>query len=65
MYLLFTTPGCSKCSKARQKLEERGVEYQEIDVTASEENMQLAEKYGVMYGGTVVDTETETTIIEL
>lgn len=64
MYFLFTTPGCSKCSKAKQKLQEGGYKFTEIDVTASEENMLLAEQYGVMMGGTIINSETKE-IIEL
>ncbi|HHX67607.1 MAG TPA: hypothetical protein GX708_06065 [Gallicola sp.] len=59
MYLLFTTPGCHRCSEAKKKLQEGGYEFKEIDVTANEENVLLAEQYGVMIGGTVIDSETK------
>jgi glutaredoxin len=50
---------------AKQKLNEGGYEYQEIDVTESEENMKLAEKYGVYLGGTIIDSETGEIVVKL
>lgn len=58
MLLLFTQPGCMQCLISKRKLEEKRLKYKEIDVSKSQENMDLAIKYDVKTGGTIIDDET-------
>lgn len=58
MYLIFTQPACSNCILNKKVLDEKGIEYKEIDVTSSQENIELANKYNVRMGGTVVNEDT-------
>ena len=58
MLLLFTQPGCVQCLISKRKLEEKQLEYREIDISQSSESMDLAIQYGVRTGGTIIDDET-------
>ncbi len=37
---VFSTPDCNKCSQARKFLDERGIDFEYIDVTLSAEALQ-------------------------
>ncbi len=39
---IFTKPGCPYCAAARKDLDDRGVRYEELDVTSSGENAKQA-----------------------
>lgn len=58
MYLLFTMPNCGQCLIVKHKLQEKGIKYQEIDVTISKENRELAERYEIKMAGTIIDGDT-------
>lgn len=58
MLLLFTMPNCGKCKISKQKLNDKNLEYKEIDVTLSKENANLANKYNIKYAGTIIDDNT-------
>lgn len=58
MYLVFTMPKCPRCHASIQYLKENNLEFREIDVMASKENADLACKYDIKYGGTIIDEET-------
>lgn len=62
MLLLFTQPGCVQCLISKRKLEEKQLEYREIDISQSPENMDLAIQYGVRTGGTIINDETGETV---
>jgi glutaredoxin len=49
--------GCSKCKLAKVKLGKKGIEYKEVNINESDENMKLAESYNVTMGGTLVNDE--------
>lgn len=49
--LLFTTKTCPNCRIATRSLEEAHIPYEVVD---AEENMELAEKYGVMQAPTLI-----------
>ena len=49
--LLFTTKTCPNCRIAISSLEKAHIPYEMID---AEENMELAEKYGVMQAPTLI-----------
>lgn len=42
--LLFTTPFCSNCKPLKKQLQDRGIEYEEVNAIQQKE---LVEKYGV------------------
>jgi glutaredoxin 3 len=58
---LYTKPGCPYCTAARNDLVARGVEYEEIDVTAAPgAEDRLAElTYGTMMVPVIVDEDGE------
>jgi glutaredoxin len=56
--LLFTMPNCGRCLISKHKLEKRNLEFTEIDVTKSQDNIELAKKYNVKVGGIIIDTKT-------
>jgi glutaredoxin len=58
MLLLFTQPGCVQCLISKKKLEDKQLTYKEIDISTSQENLDLAIKYGVKTSGTVIDDAT-------
>lgn len=58
MYLLFALPKCPQCEASKKILQDNNIEYKEILVSESIENAQLAIKYNVKMGGTVIDDET-------
>lgn len=58
MYLLFTVPHCPQCVAVKKKLKELNIQYKEIPVMENEKNMELAKKYGVRTGGTIIDNTT-------
>jgi glutaredoxin len=58
MYLLFTIPNCSICERNKGLLNYKNIEYKEIKVTESKENAELAEKYKVKMGGSIIDNIT-------
>jgi hypothetical protein len=43
---------------AKLQLQKKAIEYKEININDSEENIKLAEKYNVQNGGTLVDDTT-------
>jgi glutaredoxin-related protein len=49
---------CALCKLAKEKLEKEGLEFKEIDVMESAENVGLAKKYNIKMGGTIIDDET-------
>jgi glutaredoxin len=51
-------PNCPKCKEVKTLLDSRGIEYKTIDVMQSQNNKDLAVKYKVRSGGTVIDDET-------
>lgn len=61
---LYTKPGCPYCTAARNDLVARGVEYEEIDVTAAPgAEDRLAElTYGTMMVPVIVDEDGEVRI---
>jgi len=38
--VLYTIPGCSHCDAAREDLEWRGIDFEELDVESDEEALQ-------------------------
>jgi len=47
--ILYTTPTCAFCSVVKKFLDDKGVEYQEIDVSKNEEELKkMQEKTGQM-----------------
>lgn len=38
--IIYSTPGCNVCKRARAYLDKKGVSYQEIDITASDDDMR-------------------------
>jgi|WetSurMetagenome_2_1015567.scaffolds.fasta_scaffold1192887_2 glutaredoxin-related protein len=58
MYLLFTMPKCPRCDIAKEKLNNKNIEYKEIAVMESKENIALAKKYNIKMAGIVIDDET-------
>ncbi len=46
-YLLFTMPTCSDCHMIKEFLEEKGVEFEEVDA-ATDEGIEVAAKFNVM-----------------
>jgi glutaredoxin len=58
---LYTKPGCPYCTAARNDLIARGVEYEEIDVTATRgAGDRLAElTFGTMMVPVIVDEDGE------
>lgn len=62
LYLVFTIPNCPKCGEIKRKLDFLKIDYKEIAVMDSEENKQLAIKYKIKSGGTVIDDETGSVI---
>lgn len=58
MYLLFTIPNCGICNNNKRQLEQKQIEFQEIKVMESDKNQELARKYNVRMGGTIIDSNT-------
>lgn len=62
MLMLFTTPMCVRCRKAKEVLEEKNIPYKEYNVASDPKALELAKEYGVTMGGTIIDPETKETI---
>lgn len=58
MYLLFSMQNCNQCKRAKENLIKNGMEFKEIDIKESDENIQLARKYNVRYAGTIINDQT-------
>ncbi len=59
---IYTTPTCVFCLPAKKLLEQRGVEYEEIDVSQDEQILaELKEKTGQM-GVPVIEIGQETVV---
>lgn len=58
MYLLFSIPNCPQCKKAKDALDRKGIKYKEYDVYNNPEGLELARKYNVQMGGTIIDNKT-------
>jgi len=60
---LYTTPTCTYCVLLKKYLDEKNVEYEEVDVSEDEEaQKRMVEKSGQM-GVPVVETEEEKFIV--
>ncbi len=47
--ILYTTPTCAFCSVVKKYFEDKGIEYQEVDVSEDEEGLEkMQEKTGQM-----------------
>lgn len=47
--IIYSTPTCGYCKRAKSYLEEKGVEYEEIDVSSNQEKAkEMVEKSGQM-----------------
>lgn len=64
--LIYTTPTCPFCKKAKKFLQENGIGYEEIDVTADEKKFdEMIEKSGTTavpvfdIGGTIINGITD------
>ena len=55
MYLVFTSPKCGRCEKVKNELKLKNILFKEIDITGSKENLEMARKYGVTLGGTIIN----------
>jgi len=55
VYLVFTSPKCGRCEKVKNELKLKNILFKEIDITGSKENLEMARKYGVTLGGTIIN----------
>jgi glutaredoxin len=58
MYLLFTTPRCGRCFSVKNSLTQKGIPFKEVNIVESQENLELAQRYGIQIGGSIIDTDT-------
>ena len=58
MYLIFTTPNCGRCKVVKNIFEQKNVPFKEVNIVESQENLELAQRYGIQIGGSIIDTDT-------
>lgn len=58
MVTLYSKPSCVQCTATRKSLDNKGVEYRYVDVTADDEALETVRQLGYLAAPVVV-TETE------
>lgn len=56
MLSLLTSRGCTRCMVTKKLLQDKGIEFKDVDIM-SDEGRELASKYSVMAAGTLIDEE--------